>query len=478
MSVSSTEELCFTPAVHLAAAVRRREISPVEIIDAVLQRVEQINPLLNAFTVVLADEARAAAQQAEQAVMDGKDVGPLHGVPFTIKDLTPTRGVRTTMGSKAMAEYIPEESGALVDRLIDAGGIFFGKTTTPEMGNKGVTESPLSGTTNNPWKTTYTAGGSSGGAAASVASGMGPIAEGSDGGGSIRIPSSCCGVVGFKPTFGLVPFYPMFPGYESLVHQGPITRTVADAALMLNVMAGYDRREPYSIPDTGKDYLQAIAGASLRGLRVAYSRNLGLADVDPQVVARTDAAAQVFAEQGALVEETTLDLPNPERAMMLMWSTVMSAMTGDMIEALGRDQADPALVYLIDMGKQWSAVDFYKEAYVTRNQYYVRMVQFFQNYDLLLSPTLAVPPFVHPGHAAGPPEIAEKTGNALLGWLLTYPFNMTGQPAITVPCGFSDEGLPIGLQIVGQRLDDDLVLRAAAAYEQAAPWADKRPPLG
>jgi Asp-tRNA(Asn)/Glu-tRNA(Gln) amidotransferase A subunit family amidase len=471
----SPDDLCFTPAIHLAAALQRHEVSSVELTDAVLHRIDQINPHLNAFTIVLYEEARAAARQAEQALLDGDHTGPLCGIPFTIKDLTPTRGVKTMMGSRAMADYVPAESGILVERLLAAGGIFLGKTTTPEMGNKGITESPLTGTTNNPWKLTHTAGGSSGGAAAAVAAGLGPLAEGSDGGGSIRIPASCCGVVGFKPTFGLVPFYPMFPGYESLVHQGPITRTIADAALMLNVMAGYDPREPYAIPDTGIDYVQALAQPSVCGLRIAYSPNLGLAPVDPQVAACTEAVAQVFTDLGAQVEEATPETPDPEQAMMVMWSTVMAAMTGDVVETIGRDNADPALVFLIDMGAKYSAVEFYTAAHITRNQYYVSMMRFFQDYDLLLSPTLTVPPFPHPEQAAGPPAVADQTGNALLGWLLTYPFNMTGQPAISVPCGFSDAGLPIGAQIVGRRLEDTRVLQAAAAYEQAAPWAERRP---
>ncbi len=476
----AAEELCFMPAARMADAIRGRELSPVEVVDAVLARIERVNPALNAFTVVRAEEARAAARDAEQAVMRGDEVGPLHGVPFTIKDLTFTKGVKTMRGSKAFADFVPGENSVVVERLLGAGGIFLGKTTTPELGNKGVTESPLTGTTNNPWKTTHIAGGSSGGAAAAVAAGLGPIAEGSDGAGSIRIPASCCGVAGFKPSYGRVPTFPPSP-FQTLSHQGPLARTVEDAALMLTAIAGPDDRVPYAIAERGVDYRAAIAGASVKGLRVAYSRDVGLGvPVDAEVAARVEAAAKLFAGAlGAEVEEVTLDLPDPYEAAMTIWSTLMGALTTTLIlPAVAREDVDPALLNLVDRGEKVSGLDYYRAAYMFRGEYYARMMAFFETYDLLISPTITTPAFPHPGWAPGPATVAGQPIDPMLGWLLTYPFNLTGQPAASVPCGFSAGGLPIGLQIAGRRHADITVLRAAAAYEQATPWAQHRPPVG
>jgi aspartyl-tRNA(Asn)/glutamyl-tRNA(Gln) amidotransferase subunit A len=476
--MTTAQDLCYLPAVEVAAAIRGGTVSPVEIVEALLDRIERVNPRLNAFTVVLAEEARAAARQAEQDAARGNIAGPLHGVPFTIKDLAFTRGVPTQRGSKAWAGYVPEENSLIVDRLLAAGGIFLAKTTTPEFGNKGITESLLHGTTNNPWDTTRTAGGSSGGAAAAVAAGLGPLGHGSDGAGSIRIPASLCGVAGFKPSYGRVPSFPPSP-FVTLAHQGPLTRTVADAALMLTAMAGPDDRDPYSLTDSGVDFVAALTGASVKGVRVAYSRDLGLAPVDPRVTALTDAAARLFADTlGARVDEVTPDLPNPEEALMTIWSVIMGANTADLIlSRAGREDVDPQLLAFLHRAEETSSIEFQRAAGAFRGEFYRRMIEFFQGYELLLSPTLTTPPFPHPGWTPGPTEVNGQPINPMLGWLLTYPFNLTGQPAISVPCGFTDDGLPVGLQIAGRRHADAAVLRAAAAYEQAAPWAHRRPPL-
>lgn len=476
--MSRNDALCFTPATDLAAAIRAKQVSPVEVVDAVLDRLERINPGLNAFTVVLADQARAAARAAETAVTRGDHLGPMHGVPFTLKDLTFTRGIKTMRGSRAFADYIPEENSIIVDRMLGAGGILIGKTTTPELGNKGITESLVSGTTENPWKRGYIAGGSSGGAAVAVAAGIGPIAEGSDGGGSVRIPASCCGVVGLKPSYGRVPTFPPSP-FQTLSHQGPISRTVADAALMLTAIAGPDDRVPYAIAERGVDYGATLAGASVGGLRVAYSRDLGLGPVDPRVVALTDPAARLFQSAlGANVDEATPDVPDPHDAMVTIWSVLMGTLATDaVLSKVDRDQVDPSLLAFVDRAQTISASEYYRAAYLFRGEYYRRMIAFFDQYDLLLTPTLAVPPFPHPGAAPGPAEINGVAVSPFLGWLRTYPFNLTGQPVISVPCGFTDDGLPVGLQIAGRRHADAAVLRAAAAYEQAAPWAAHRPPL-
>ncbi len=472
-------DLCYTPATELVPLIRRRELSPVELVDAVLERIDRVNPALNAFCAVLPDEARAAARRAEQAVLDGADLGLLHGIPYSIKDLSPTKGVRTTFGSKAFANHVPEEDGATNERLRAAGGIFLGKTTTPEFGNKGLCDSPLFGPTRNPWRTTHVSGGSSGGAAAAVAAGLGPIAEGGDAAGSIRIPASLCGVVGLKPSLGRIPVYPSFFALEPFVCLGPLARTVGDAALMLSALAGPHPKEPFALEASGVDYTEATRNPDVRGWRVAYSRNLGYNPVAPAVTERTDAAAQAFADLGAEVEEVDPGLPDPREAEIVIWRAIFGLCAYDFVRPglASLDEMDPHLRELMEKGETISAWDFYRRMVFLRHQFLHAMLAVFDRYDLLLTPTLAVPPFPQLGGPAGPSEIEGEPIEPFGGWLLTYPFNWTGQPAISVPCGFTADGLPIGLQIAGRLRADADVLRAAAAYEQAAPWADRRPPL-
>lgn len=473
-------DLCYLPATELTGMIAGRELSAVEVLDAVLDRLDRVDPKLNAFCVVLEEEARASARAADEAVARGDELGPLHGVPFSLKDLTPTQGVRTTLGSKAFANNIPDRNAVFVDRLLAAGGIFFGKTTTPELGNKALCDGPLFGETNNPWKLTHVSGGSSGGAAAAVASGVGPIAEGSDAGGSIRVPASCCGVVGLKPSYGRIPYYPGFSPFETLIHYGPITRTVGDCALMLQAMSGPHPRDVYSIEDTSFDFPAAVREPDLRGLRIGYSRTFGFNPVEPEVVEHTDRAAAAFAELGAEVIERDPDVPDPREAEITFWRVLAGTLANDLVlPALSSpDELDVHLRELWEASKSISALDLYRVNPLFRGEFYWRMCDYFDEFDLLLTPTLAVVPFPHPGGPAGPAEVNGEPIERFAGWHLTYPFNLTGQPAITVPCGFSAEGLPIGLQIAGPRHADAAVLRAAAAYEQAAPWAQHRPPVG
>ncbi len=472
-------DLCYMGAVDLTAAIRAKQISPVEVVDALLQRIARVEPKLNAFTIVRTEEARREAKAAEAAVLRGEPLGPLHGVPFTLKDLTFTAGVKTMRGSRAFADFAPEQNAVVAERLLGAGGIFLGKTTTPELGNKGVTESPLSGTTNNPWNLTHTSGGSSGGAAAAVAAGLCPIADGSDGAGSIRIPASLCGVVGLKPSYGRVPVYPMSGGFSPLTHNGPIARSVADVALMLNTIAGPSVHDAYSIDERGIDYLAALREPSVRGLRVAFSYDLGLGPLDSRVRGPFERAVQTFAQTlGAEVEQAAPDLAGAEEVCLTIWRTQMGYAAKTMIlTKVGREEVDPSLLAFLDEGERLGPFDYYEALIIRRGEIYQRAMAFMQRYNLLISPTLLTPAFPHPGSAPGPNAIEGRPINPFLGWLLTYPFNLTGQPAITVPCGFSEDGLPIGLQIVGRRHDDAGVLRAAAAYEQATPWHGRRPPL-
>src|SRR5262245_12503605 len=305
----SDTELYYLSAIDLAAAVRTKQVSPVEVVKAILARIEQLNPRLNAYCLVTADAALQAAQAAEDTVMRGEALGPLHGVPVSIKDLVLTRGVRTMRGSKLYEHDVPAEDAPVVERLKAAGAIVLGKTTTPEFGFKGVTDSPVTGITRNPWHLERTPGGSSGGAGVAVATGMGPLAVGTDGGGSIRIPSSFCGIYGLKPQVGRVPVYPAST-IGDISHVGPMTRTVRDAALMLNAIAGADDRDRLSWPTSHPDYLRALEG-DIRGLRMAWSPDLGFALIDPQVKQSTAAAVAAFSEWGCHVEEINPSFDSP-----------------------------------------------------------------------------------------------------------------------------------------------------------------------
>ncbi len=406
--------------------------------------------------------------------------GLLAGVPVGIKDLVLTKGVRTVSGSWAYADFIPEEDDVVVERLKAAGAIILGKTNVPEFGYSGVTDNPVFETTRNPWNTDLTPGGSSGGSGAAVAAGMGPFAIGSDGGGSIRIPSSFCGLYGIKASMGRVPLYPgcrdeRHPGvssWESLEHIGPMSRTVADSALMLSVIAGPDDRDRHSLPKADFDWTDALKG-DLKGLRVAYSADWGYAAVDPQVREIVSKGVKVFERDlGCIVEEANPGWDNPEAAF---WSLV--ALESDLkgmralADRLG-NKMSPNLVEFLHT--DFTAEDL-NNAIVTRKAVYNKMWKLMRCYDLLLTPTLGVPPF--PIGIQGPKTIAGREVGPF-GWVaFTFPLNLTGQPAATVPAGWTNTGLPVGMQIVGRHLDDALVLRASAAFEAVAPWQDRWPPL-
>jgi len=350
-----------------------------------------------------------------------------------------------------------------------AGGIMIGKTTTPEFGWKGVTDSPLFGITRNPWNLERTPGGSSGGAAAAVAAGLAPLAVGTDGGGSIRIPGSFCGVFGLKPTCGLVPVYPA-AATGTLTHMGPMSRTVRDAALMLQVMAGPDDRDPLSLPSTSANFAAALE-AGVRDLRVAWSPTLGYATVDPEVRAVTEAAAKRFQGLGCRMDQVDRVFDDPDPIWAPLFYGGIAGRLNDSLEEW-RSRMDPGLVEIIEAGRKMGAMEFVK-AGLARASFSEVVRKFFTQYDLLLTPTLAVPSF-----DAEFDQPRERGAGSRLAWVaFTYPFNLTGQPAATVPCGFTRDGLPIGLQLIGKRLEDATVLRAAAAYETAAPWAHACPTL-
>jgi aspartyl-tRNA(Asn)/glutamyl-tRNA(Gln) amidotransferase subunit A len=468
----SRDELCYWSATALAAAIARKEISPVEVVDATLQQIERLNPTLNAYCTITADAARQTAHAAEQRVMRGEPLGILHGVPISVKDTLWTAGVRTTMGSAIYADFTPTEDALIVARLKAAGAILLGKTTTPEFAHKGLTDSPLLGVTRNPWSPAHTCGGSSGGAGAAVAAGMGPLGVGTDEGGSIRIPASFCGLVGLKSTYGLIPRVPLGVA-ELLTHLGPLTRTVADAALFLTATAGRDDRDGWSITHPASDYVSQLA-EPIHSLRAAWSPTLGYAVVDPEVRRLCDAAVQLLPGVGWIVEQVDPDFGNLDTVADAFRHPGLAAALGEHLPTW-REKMDPSLMALIENGQRLNAVDV-AQALFQRQILWARAHQFFQRYDLLITPTVAIPPF-----AAGAPAPTHVAGQPVTrrGWTaFTYPFNLTGQPAITVPCGWTAEGLPVGLQLVGRRLEDGLVLRAAAAFEAAAPWAHKRPIAG
>jgi aspartyl-tRNA(Asn)/glutamyl-tRNA(Gln) amidotransferase subunit A len=468
----SDNEVVWSSAFDLAARIRRKDVSPVELTETILGRIEALNPRLNAFCLVAADQARAAARDAEVAVMKREPLGPLHGVPVSIKDVIFTRGLRTTSGSRLFADHVPEQDALAVARLRAAGAIVLGKTATSEFGHKAVTESPMFGITRNPWDLTRTPGGSSGGAAAAVASGLGPIALGTDGGGSVRLPAAFCGLVGFKPSYGRVPEYPSFPGWDHVSHTGPLARTVRDAAMALDTIAGGDDRDPGSLPRDGSSYLEACE-RDVRGLHVAWSADLGYARVDPVVQALCENAAAEFENLGCHVEVVNPLWENFEEPFGTMLSAQFHAAFGEQI-AEHEGDVDPTLARFVARGAAVTTRE-YLQARARMREFWQEVLQFLGRFDLLLTPTVAIPPFA--ADAKPPREVAGERVS-VLGWMpFTYPFNITGQPAASVPAGWTAENLPVGVQIVGQRHADATVLAACAAYEAACPWSDRRPAL-
>jgi aspartyl-tRNA(Asn)/glutamyl-tRNA(Gln) amidotransferase subunit A len=455
-------------ATELVGLYRRGELSPVEATRAVLARIDSRNAATNAYCLVRDDEALASAKQSEQRWHAGEPSGLLDGVPVSVKDLLLTSGWPTLRGSLTIDKAGPWNVDApAVARLREHGAVLLGKTTTPEFGWKGVTDSPLTGVTRNPWDTARTAGGSSGGAAAAVASGLGPLALGTDGGGSIRIPASFCGIVGLKPTHGRVPVYPPST-FGTLSHVGPMARTVADVALLLDALGSPDYRDPLAL-DRRAPVSSELDTTGVGGLRVAYSPALGYAKVDPEVAAAVRGAVTVLEQAGAVVTLADPGFVSPLPAFDVLWYAGAAKIVDDIPEDR-RHLIDPGLAEIAEEGRRYSALG-YLQALRERSELGIAMGAFHQTYDLLVLPTEPIVAFV-----AGA-EVPD--GSAQPRWTswtpFTYPFNMSHQPAATVPCGFSAAGLPIGVQVVGPRHADGLVLAACAAIEAALPWRDRWP---
>jgi aspartyl-tRNA(Asn)/glutamyl-tRNA(Gln) amidotransferase subunit A len=460
-------EFSFMTAIETLDLMRTKQVSPVEIVDSALRRAEASQSTLNAFVTLTSDLAMEAARKAEKAILAGEDQGLLTGLPLSIKDLTAVKGVRFTSGSRTLANFVAPVDSPASERVKAHGAAIIGKTTTTEFGCKGSSNSPLSGDTRNPWDLGRTTGGSSAGAGASVAAGLTPFALGTDGGGSIRIPSSFCGLFGIKAHFGRVPVFPA-AATPTLAHVGPMGRTVRDAALLLTAISGFDARDPASVAAEVPDYLGACE-RSPKGLRVAWSPTLGYARPTHEVLAIAGNAARAFEGLGCSVELVEKVFDDP----IELWMAEFYAGVGTRLKktlAEQRDLIDPAVAGVLD-GALDQTIDAYYERVFGRYEFREKVRQFFEKYDLLMTPTAPVTAF-ELGRDV-PPELE---GANIVSWIAyTYPVNLCGLPAASVPCGFSQEGLPVGLHIVGSALGETDILRAAAAFEEARPWADKKP---
>ncbi|HTS54412.1 MAG TPA: amidase [Burkholderiales bacterium] len=471
------EDLSYASAADLSALIRNRQLSPVEIVRSTLARIERAQPVLNAFITVCAEDALNASRDAESAVMRGDLLGPLHGIPFSVKDLVSTEGVRTTYGSLIFTNHVPTADAASVARLKAAGAILVGKTTTPEFGQKGLTDAPLFGRTRNAWRADRTCGGSSGGAAVAVAAGLGPIAVATDGGGSTRIPAACNGVVGFKQSLGVVPHDTADDAFSDISYITPMTRTVMDTALMLDAMAGPHTGDPRTINRVPEAYAQAAkATGDLAGLKVAWRPFLGNGVVAAEVLSACADAVKVFAGLGAELLEMRDDFENAEELWLIVNGSYRLAQHGHHLEQ--RDRMDPALVAQLDRAGRYSAQELYRAIFLRTRMY--RQVQgWFEHADMVVTPTLARTALSIEHKFSDLVEIDGKPVDTMRrAWYpYTLPFNMTGNPAISIPCGWDAAGLPIGLQLVGGLGADAMLLRAAALFEQARPWNQRRPSL-
>ena len=463
------DEICFMSATEMAEKIRTKALSPVEIVNAVIERVETLEPKLNAFATFTPERAIEGAKRAEAQVMSSATLGRLHGVPVTIKDLADTAGIPTQRGSHILKDFVPSEDTAFVTRLAQAGAISLGKTTTSEFGWKGVSESPLTGITSNPWKLGLNAGASSAGAGAGAGAGYGPLHHGSDGAGSIRMPAHFCGIFGLKPTFGRIPNVPV-RNNDQASHHGPMTRSVADAALMLEIMAGPHPLDHYSLESPPEAYTQKLRDLH-KPLRIAFSPDLGHARVDADVAKVVSDAVDAFAELGLSVEIVTPDFgPAGPDIARFFWAAHELDLEPHLAEF--ESKMDPGLVACLRSAQEMSAADYLKMR-TRKHDYIAQIHSFFTDWDILLTPSVSVPAF--PATLLQPAHWPQHEWDWLVWAEFSYPFNMSANPAASVPAGFTDEGLPVGLQIVGRRFDDLGVLQLAHAFESVRPWHQHRP---
>ena len=471
-------DLTRLPASELREQIAAKKLSPVELVDAVLARAEKLQPVLNCFITLVPDQARAAAKKAEDAVMRGETLGLLHGIPFATKDLVNTAGVRTTFGSLHHEDNVPKEDAVSAARVKAAGGILFGKTTTPEFGHKALTDAPLFGRTRNAWSAERTSAGSSGGAAVAVAAGIGPIGIATDGGGSTRIPAAANGVVGLKQSNGVIPHSQVADAFGNYTYVTPMTRTVMDTALMLQAMAGPHPSDPWSIGVPPQDYIAAArAEGDLKGKRLLYSATLGNKVVAKDVRAAFEQSLVRLHDLGAELVELTETLPDMAPVWQVINHTTWRARFEDMIRRED-NRMSPSLVRQVAQASDWSGAD-YQKAMFRRTELFRMVQRWFETYDFLVTPTLSRTALPIDQDLFEPIRIdGIEAGELRRSWFpYTMPFNITGHPAITVCNGFDGEGLPIGLQFVGRFRDDASVLRAAALYEASERWLERWPDL-
>jgi aspartyl-tRNA(Asn)/glutamyl-tRNA(Gln) amidotransferase subunit A len=468
----NNENVCFMPACEMKEKITSQELTSQEITEIIIERIEKINPIINAYCTTTFDLARDMAKKADERVRKNEKIPLLNGLPTSIKDLVSVKGVRTTFGSRIFEHNVPKEDALVVTRLKNSGCVILGKTNTPEFGYKGVTDNLIFGVTPNPWNHEMTSGGSSGGAAASVACGIGPLAQGSDGGGSIRHPACFCGVYGLKPSFGRVPMYPItFHSGQTLSVIGPIVRYVSDAALMLDAMKGSFEGDKHSLPDDNFMYFDLI-NEKPNKLKIGYTLDLGYAKViDKDVEKAVLNSVRKFESFGWDVEEAKFKEFDPSEAFSTMWLVMFGYELKPYLEEW-KDKLDPGLVTWAEAGLRFPASSL-PAAMRTRSEFYQSIYETFKDYDLILTPSTAVPAF-----DSGKPYPSQINGKSVspTAWqAFTFPFNFTGHPAATIPCGWTDRNLPIGLQIVGKRFQELLILKVSKAFEEVAPWQDKRP---
>ncbi|MBC7608293.1 MAG: amidase [Polaromonas sp.] len=462
-------DYAYTTALELGRAIATRQVSPVEIMTSCLDRMNSLEPQLNCFVTATPEVAMAAARRAEKAVMAGEPLGALHGLPLSVKDLIAMGGVRQTFGSRTLSGNIAALDAPSVERARAAGACIIGKTTTTEFGCKGGGPSPLTGTTRNPWDLSKTPGGSSLGAASSVAAGVTPFALGTDGGGSIRLPSSFSGLFGIKAQFGRVPVFPA-SATPTLAHVGPLARTVRDAALLLKVISGHDRRDPFSVAGAVPDYFGAC-DLPIKGMRLAWAPTLGAGKPQAEVLALCEAAVTCLRGMGCevMVWDELAGADPIDLWMAEFYAGVGTRLKKTMLES--REMLDPAVAHMLAPALVQQLDDYYAKVF-RRYDFREQVRARFESIDLLLTPTTPCTAFA--ADADAPPG---NTGNIIEWMSYTYPFNLTGQPAASVPVGFSAEGMPIGLQMVAKINHETDIFRAAAALEVARPWAHIKPRL-
>ena len=466
-------ELCFTSATVLVRMIRRKDVSVTEVMEAHLAQVDRVNPAVNAIVTYHPEQALDGARKADEAIAQGEAGGPLFGLPIAHKDLVLTRGVRTTYGSPIFRDFVPGQDELIVERLKKAGAISFGKTNVPEFGAGSQTFNPVFGATLNPYDTSRTCGGSSGGAAVALACGMLPIADGSDMGGSLRNPANFCNVVGLRSAPGRVPRWPAVNAWGKLSVQGPMARTVADAALMLSAIAGPDPRAPLAIREPGRSFALPLE-RDFEGVTVAWSMDFGGLPVDPEVTSAIEARRGVFEDLGMTVKPGQPDFAEADEVFKTLraWSFIQGY--GDLLEK-HRDQIKDTVIWNLEAGFALTGPQIAR-AEIDRTTLYQRVRRFMERHDFMIFPVSQVPPF--DVNTPYPTEIDGVQMETYIDWMKScYYVTVTGLPAISVPCGFTSSGLPVGLQIVGRHEDELGVLQLAHAFEQATRTWERRPPV-